>query len=176
MGHVFWFTGLSGAGKSTIANYVINELGLKAQLLDGDISRHFLTKDLGFTVEDRKKNIERNAFVAGLLAKNDIPVLATFITPTDEIRQVAKNIIEDMGNKFHLIYIDTSLAECINRDVKGLYEKAIKGEIPNFTGLTSPFDIPKMKHINVKTNEEIKTTAEKVYFYINSLMEEGGEN
>ncbi|WP_051568318.1 adenylyl-sulfate kinase [Crocinitomix catalasitica] len=141
---VFWFTGLSGAGKTTIAtnigstfkenyNYTFN-------LLDGDILRVGLCGDLGFSVEDRKENIRRVAEVAKLFLNRNISSLCTFISPTNEIRDLAKAIIGEKN--FVEIYINTPLTICENRDTKGLYKKVRAGEIKNFTGIDAVYESP----------------------------------
>ncbi len=165
-GFVLWMTGLSGAGKTTLAVVLEKELkakGLRVERLDGDIVRESLTRDLGFTKEDRDKNIERVTFVAKLLSRNGVAVICSFISPyqatRDMIRQEVTNFVE--------CYIEVPLEEAINRDVKGLYKKALAGEIPNFTGVSDPYEAPVNPEIVVKTHEQ--TEEESLQFILESL-------
>jgi adenylylsulfate kinase len=141
-GEIFWFVGLSAAGKSTIASeiekYLINKRKFVYRL-DGDNIRYRLNKNLGFSNEDRNENIRRIAEVANLFLDANIITLVSFITPTEEARDIIKSIL---GDTFHLIYVKASVETCINRDPKMLYEKAIKNKISNFTGISAPFEIP----------------------------------
>jgi adenylyl-sulfate kinase len=140
-GVVLWLTGLSGAGKTTLANALAFELrapGRKVEILDGDIVRTHLSRGLGFSREDREINIARIAFVAHLLARNGITVLVAVISPFREMRNRARQLIGD----FVEIHMATPLSECINRDVKGLYKKAMAGEIQQFTGISDPYEEP----------------------------------
>ena len=150
-GFVLWMTGLSGAGKTTIAEIVEGELrerGIKIERLDGDIVRQSLTKDLGFTKEDRASNIERVTFVAKLLSRNGVACICSFISPyqsvRDKVRMETTNFLE--------VHIDAELDVLIERDVKGLYKKAIAGEIPNFTGISDPYEAPEDPDIHIKTD------------------------
>ena len=141
-GVVLWFTGLSGSGKSTIANELqqwYHKRGLMAITLDGDNIRNGLCGDLGFSDEDRKENIRRISHVAKLMADRGIIVITAFISPFEEDRQEAKAII---GDRFREVYVATPLEICESRDPKGLYEKARRGEIPQFTGISSPYEVP----------------------------------
>jgi len=136
---VLWMTGLSGAGKSTIAFALESKLqseNILCEVLDGDVLRNGINKGLGFSEADRKENIRRTAEIARLLCSNNFVVICSLITPTEDLREIAKSIL---GDKFKLIHISTSLEICKDRDVKGLYGKALKGEIPNFTGISAPF-------------------------------------
>ena len=138
-----WFTGLSGSGKSTIANLVEKRLtaaGRHAYILDGDNVRHGLNKDLGFTEADRVENIRRVAEVARLLADAGLIVLVSFISPFRNERRLAREIAGDI--RFTEVWVDTPLAVCEARDPKGLYARARRGEIQNFTGISSPFEAP----------------------------------
>ncbi len=151
-GRVLWFTGLSGSGKSTIAEALERDLynsGYLVKVLDGDNIRSGINKNLGFSLNDRKENIRRIAEVARLFLDSGIIVLCSFVSPTIEIRALAKEIIgvED----FNEIFIDTPLEICEARDVKGLYKKARAGEIKGFTGIDSPFEFPVSPRIVLKT-------------------------
>lgn len=154
-GKVLWFTGLSGSGKSTLANLLENELhqkGFKTYVLDGDNLRFGLNGDLMFSDEDRKENLRRISEVAKLFVDAGIVVLAAFITPFEEDRKKIKDKIG--AEDFLHIYVDCPIEECERRDVKGLYAKARAGEIKNFTGISSPFEIPKDNALIVNTAEE----------------------
>ncbi len=153
-GCVLWFTGLSGSGKSTIANeveYSLNKQGYHTYLLDGDNLRHGLNKDLGFSYEDRVENIRRVAEVAKLFVDAGIIVLVAFISPFLKEREKAKEIIGK--ENFIEIFVDTPLEECIKRDPKGLYKKALNGEISEFTGIDSPYEPPENPDVHIKTLE-----------------------
>jgi len=142
-GKVIWFTGLSGSGKSTVANAldeVLNKRGLKTYILDGDNVRMGLNKDLGFSPEDRKENIRRISETAKLFADAGTIVLTAFISPYQEDRQQAREIIGDLD--FSEVFVDTPLEECERRDPKGLYKKARAGEIKGFTGIDAPYEEP----------------------------------
>jgi adenylylsulfate kinase len=168
-GVTVWFTGLSGAGKTTVAREVeriLKERGLYVQRLDGDIVRGSLTKDLGFSKEDRKKNIERNTFVAKLLTKNDIITLCSFISPYCEIRDQARKQIEEVGG-FIEVYVNAPLEICEKRDVKGLYRLAREGKIKNFTGISDPYEEPLNCNLELKTDlETIEESTARVIGYL----------
>jgi adenylylsulfate kinase len=153
-GFTLWFTGLSGAGKTTIAEIVEKELRArhgKIEVLDGDIVRTNLSKGLGFSRDDRDTNILRIGFVADLLTRNGVGVIVSAISPFKEVRdQVRRNIGED----FIEIFVDAPLEVCAERDVKGLYKKAFAGEIPQFTGVSDPYEPPAAPELHIKTNEE----------------------
>lgn len=151
-GFVLWFTGLSGAGKTTIADVVearLRDRGSKIEVLDGDVVRTNLSKGLGFSREDRDTNIARIAFVANLLARNDVPVITAAISPYRETRDAARELIGD--DKFIEIHVATSLEECEARDTKGLYAKARSGEIKEFTGISDPYEEPVNPEITLQT-------------------------
>jgi bifunctional enzyme CysN/CysC len=151
---VLWFTGLSGAGKSTIANLVdkhLNALGHHTILLDGDNIRHGLNRDLGFTDADRVENIRRVAEVAKLMADAGLIVLVSFISPFRAERQLARDLMRD--GEFFEVFVDTPLAEAEKRDVKGLYKKARAGELKNFTGVDSPYERPQNPEIRIDTTK-----------------------
>lgn len=146
-----WFTGLSGSGKTTLANEIekrLHSFGIHTMLLDGDNIRHGLSKDLGFNEEDRVENIRRIAEVSKLMNDAGIVVLTSFISPFERDRQRARDIV---GEDYIEIYVSTSLEECERRDYKGLYEKARRGEIPNFTGIQSPYEVPMKPEIVIDT-------------------------
>ncbi|HEY4555469.1 MAG TPA: adenylyl-sulfate kinase, partial [Lysobacter sp.] len=150
-----WFTGLSGSGKSTIANLVekkLHALGLHTYLLDGDNVRHGLNKDLGFTDEDRVENIRRVAEVARLMTDAGLIVLVSFISPFRAERRMARELFGP--GEFVEVFVDTPLEEAERRDVKGLYAKARAGRIPNFTGIDSPYEIPEAPELHLDTLAE----------------------
>ncbi|MEM1357771.1 MAG: adenylyl-sulfate kinase [Bacteroidota bacterium] len=149
---VFWLTGLSGSGKSTIATAVERQLfkeGNFVVLLDGDNVRTGLCGDLGFSLEDRRENIRRIAEAAKLFAGAGAQVLCSFVSPTRSIRALAKEIIG--AEDFHEIFVNTPLEVCEARDVKGLYAKARAGEIKGFTGIDSPYEAPEAPFLDLKT-------------------------
>jgi adenylylsulfate kinase len=153
-GFTLWFTGLSGAGKTTIAEIVEHELRERfgqVEVLDGDIVRTNLSKGLGFSREDRDTNILRIGFVADLLTRNGVGVIVSAISPFKEARdQVRRSIGED----FIEVFVDAPLEVCAERDVKGLYEKAFAGEISQFTGVSDPYEPPAVPELHIKTDEE----------------------
>jgi len=149
---VVWFTGLSGSGKSTIANILerkLHQLGRHTYLLDGDNVRHGLNKDLGFTDADRVENIRRVAEVAGLMVDAGLIVLVSFISPFKAERRLARDRVE--AHEFLEVYVETPLEVAEQRDVKGLYAKARRGELANFTGIDSPYEAPENPEIRVDT-------------------------
>ena len=150
-GFTLWFTGLSGAGKTTISHIVETELrerGSRVEVLDGDVVRENLSKGLGFSKEDRDTNIRRIAFVADLLSRNGVPVITAAISPYREIRDEAR---ETMGERFIEVFVKASVEVCAERDVKGLYEKAFKGEIKEFTGVSDPYEPPLNPEVTLDT-------------------------
>jgi adenylyl-sulfate kinase len=166
-GYTLWFTGLSGAGKSTIAGIVESELrlqGQKVEVLDGDVVRTNLSKGLGFSKEDRDTNIRRIAFVADLLSRNGVAAITAAISPYRETRDEARAL---HGERFIEIFVNASVEECARRDVKGLYEKAFAGEIKEFTGVSDPYEEPLAAEIVVDTEAETpQESAAKVLAYI----------
>ena len=169
---VLWFTGLSGAGKSTIANLVEKKLyarGLHTYLLDGDNVRHGLNRDLGFTDEDRVENIRRVAEVAKLMVDAGLIVLVSFISPFRSERRTARALVED--GEFIEIFVDAPLAVAEERDPKGLYRKARRGELKNFTGIDSPYETPEHAEMRVDTTA---TTPENAAEQITASLEERG--
>ena len=169
-GFVIWMTGLSGAGKTTIALEMLRQLNgrnLKLERLDGDVVRESLTADLGFSAEDRRQNIERITFVAKLLSRNDVGCVCSFISPYQAVRD---HVRENTTN-FMEVFVDAPLEVVIDRDVKGLYEKALAGEIPNFTGISDPFEAPENPDIHLHTDQE--TVAESARIIIDELERRG---
>ena len=153
-GFVLWFTGLSGAGKSTIANILEKKLfaqGRHTYLLDGDNVRHGLNKDLGFTDADRVENIRRVAEVSRLMVDAGLIVLVSFISPFRSERRLARELLQP--GEFLEVFVDTPLAEAEQRDVKGLYKKARRGELKNFTGIDSPYEPPEHPDLHLQTED-----------------------
>ena len=153
-GVMLWFTGLSGSGKSTVAIALERELhkrGLLCRILDGDNIRMGINANLGFSEEDRRENIRRVAEVAKLFVDTGIITIAAFVSPTEELRQLAENIIGK--DDFKEIFISTPIEECERRDVKGLYVRARRGEVTNFTGISAPFEAPKHPALSIDTSK-----------------------
>ncbi|TFF93229.1 MAG: adenylyl-sulfate kinase [Promethearchaeota archaeon] len=160
-GFTLWFTGLPCSGKTTIADMVAEDLraqNMKVERLDGDIVRKGLTRDLGFTKQDRAMNIERVTFVAKLLTRNGVAVLATFVSPYNEIRHKSRAEIGD----YVLVYVKCSTAVCEERDVKGMYAKARAGEIKDFTGVDDPFEEPDDADIIIETDKQTTEESKKI--------------
>ena len=169
-GCTLWFTGLSGAGKTTISSRVaaiLRERGCKVEVLDGDVVRTNLSKGLGFSKEDRDTNIRRVAFVAHLLSRNGVIAITAAISPYRDIRDEARAMIGD----FVEVYAKCSLDELVRRDVKGLYEKAIRGEIQNFTGVSDPYEEP--LNPEVVFDSEKETVEESVAKVVAALESRG---
>ena len=166
-GFTLWFTGLSGSGKSTITGLIVEELtqrGSKIEVLDGDVVRENLSKGLGFSKEDRDTNIRRIAFVANLLSRNGVPVITAAISPYREIRDEAR---EQMGDRFIEVFVKASVEVCAERDVKGLYEKAFKGEIKELTGVSDPYEPPENPELVLDTEHETpEESARKIIAYL----------
>jgi adenylyl-sulfate kinase len=153
-GFTLWFTGLSGAGKTTISKLVEEELQQRRnrlEILDGDVVRENLSKGLGFSKEDRDTNIRRIAFVADLLSRNGVPVITAAISPYRETRDEAREL---MGDRFIEVFVKASVEACIERDPKGLYKKALAGEIKEFTGVSDPYEEPLNAEIVLDTESE----------------------
>lgn len=165
---VIWFTGLSGSGKSTLANALQEKLfnaGMQTYVLDGDNVRHGLNKDLGFSQKERQENLRRIAEVAKLMTDAGLITIASFISPLRQDRENIKNIVGDLD--FIEIFVNTPLEVCEQRDVKGLYKKARAGEIPNFTGISAPYEAPLSPDIEIKTDElNIETGTNKIYDHL----------
>jgi adenylylsulfate kinase len=154
-GFTLWFTGLSGSGKTTIAHLVGPELDRRGHIveyLDGDTVRTHLSKGLGFSKEDRDAHIERVGWVASRLTRHGATVIAAAISPYEETRQKARRLVEEWG-PFVEVFVKASVDECARRDVKGLYEKAFKGEIKEFTGVSDPYEEPSDPELVVDTEE-----------------------
>ena len=168
-GFTLWFTGLSGAGKTTISKLVEEELTARRnrlEILDGDVIRENLSKGLGFSKEDRDTNIRRIAFVANLLSRNGVPVITAAISPYREIRSEAREL---MGDRFIEVYVKASVEVCAERDVKGLYKKAFAGEIKEFTGVSDPYEAPENPELTVETAG--KTPEESAQQILDYLVE-----
>src|SRR4028119_21765 len=166
-GFTLWFTGLSGAGKTTISKILEGELRARRnrlEILDGDVVRENLSKGLGFSKEDRDTNVRRIAFVADLLSRNGVPVITAAISPYKEIRDEAR---EMMGDRFIEVYIEASVDACAERDVKGLYKKAFAGEIKEFTGVSDPYEAPENPEVVCHTEAESpEESAQKLLTYL----------
>lgn len=167
-GFILWLTGLSGAGKSTLSHAIapmLESRGKKVELLDGDVVRTHLSKGLTFSREDRDVNVRRIGWVADLVARHGGVALVAAISPfrevRDEIKRTYTNVVE--------VYVNASVQECAERDVKGLYAKAMKGEIPNFTGVSDPYEPPLHPEVEVRTaTETVEQSAAKILTYLES--------
>ena len=170
---LIWFTGLSGSGKSTIANLVEKELfknGINTYILDGDNVRNGINKDLTFSPEDRTENIRRIAEVANLFIDSGTVVLAAFVSPYKKDRENIKNIVKDVN--FVEVFVNTSIEECEKRDIKGLYKKARAGEISNMTGISAPYEAPENPDVEIQTEKEsIEDSVQKVLHYITPKLQ-----
>jgi len=165
---ILWFTGLSGSGKSTIANAVetkLYEMGRHTYLLDGDNIRHGLNRDLGFSEEDRIENIRRIGEVAKLFVDSGLIVLTAFISPFQKDRDQVRSLVKK--SEFIEVYVDTPLEVCEQRDPKGLYKKARAGEISDFTGISSPYEPPKNPEIHIENNKiSVEESVDKIIEYL----------
>lgn len=167
---VLWFTGLSGSGKSTVANAVAQKLyesGIRNYCLDGDNIRHGLNKDLGFSDEDRTENIRRIGEVSKLFVDSGQVVLTAFISPFIADRELVRHLLEE--DEFIEVFVNCPLEECEKRDPKGLYDKARKGLIPDFTGIHSPYEEPLQPEIIVNTGEStVEECVEQIIDYLSA--------
>ncbi len=167
-GFTLWFTGLSGAGKTTLATRIyerLKELGARVELLDGDVVRTNLSKGLGFDKQDRDTNIRRIGFVCELLSRNGVIAIAAAISPYREVREELKNRLPN----FVEIFVDCPLDVAVDRDVKGLYRKAIAGEIKNFTGVSDPYEAPVSPDVLIHSEMEAPDESEKhIWEYLRS--------
>ncbi len=169
-GFTLWFTGLSGAGKSTLANLVAGELrrrGHRVEVLDGDEVRTNLSKGLGFSKEDRDTNIRRIGYVCKLLARNGVIAISAAISPYREVRDE----IRRQHERFFEVYVKCPLDTLVERDVKGLYRKALKGEIANFTGVSDPYEEPFSPELVIESNRE--TPQQSLERLLQSLEQAG---
>ena len=174
---LLWFTGLSGSGKSTIANVVEQELykqGIATYTLDGDNIRKGINNDLTFSPNDRTENIRRIAEISNLMIDAGLVVLAAFVSPYKKDRDNIKSIVKDCN--FVEIFINTSVEECERRDVKGLYKKARAGEIKNMTGISAPYEAPEHPDVEIKTeNETVEQAVQRIIEYIKPKLKLNNE-
>jgi adenylylsulfate kinase len=174
---LIWFTGLSGSGKSTLANLVeveLHNLDISTYTLDGDNIRRGINKNLGFTAADRTENIRRIAEISNLFVEAGVVVLGAFVSPYIKDRENIKNTVG--AENFIEIFVNTSLAECERRDVKGLYEKARAGEIQNMTGVTDPYEAPIKADLEIITdNEAIEISLQKIMDFITLKIKRNNE-
>jgi adenylylsulfate kinase len=169
-GAVVWFTGLSGAGKSSVANAVerlLNSKRIRTYLLDGDNIRHGLCKDLGFSLEDRAENIRRVGEVSKLMADSGVVTLAALISPYRSDREAVRRCVQDAGSPFVEVYVQASVETCEGRDPKGLYRMAREGKIKNFTGIDDPYEEPTSPELILDSNAKgIDDLAQEAYDYL----------
>ncbi len=172
-GFVVWITGLPASGKTTVARLLAELLrsrGLKVELLDGDEVRRWLSSDLGFTREDREKHLTRVAHLCRILARNGIAVIASFVSPYRDTRAKVRRIVEEEGIPFIEVYAECSLRECIRRDPKGLYKRALRGEVRNVTGIDDPYEPPDSPDVRVDTESRPPDeAAEEVFRKLTAL-------
>jgi len=172
-GFTLWFTGLSGAGKTTLTNALVPQLrarGVNIEVLDGDEVRTNLSKGLGFSKEDRDANIRRIGYVSRLLARNGVGVIAAAISPYREIRDEVRRLVQADGAAFVEVFVKASLDALVARDVKGLYKKALAGEIKQFTGVSDPYEEPIEPELVVETDREtVEESAEKILARLEEL-------
>ena len=172
-GFTLWFTGLSGAGKTTLTEAILPHLrasGARVEVLDGDEVRTNLSKGLGFSKEDRDTNIRRIGYVGRLLSRNGVGVIAAAISPYREIRDEVRRAVEADGAAFVEVYVKASLEALIARDVKGLYKKAIAGEIKQFTGISDPYEEPLAPEVTIESDREtVEESAAKLIAKLEDL-------
>ncbi|RKH11153.1 adenylyl-sulfate kinase [Corallococcus praedator] len=172
-GFILWFTGMSGAGKSTLSSEVLRHLApvQRVELLDGDEIRTYLSRGLGFTREDREENVRRIGYVARMLAKHEVGVLTAAISPYRSSRDEVRALATRAGIPFLEVYVQASLDALIARDVKGLYKKALAGEIPHFTGVSDPYEPPESPEVVVRSDAE--TVVSGVERILDTLRDRG---
>jgi adenylyl-sulfate kinase len=168
-GFTLWFTGMSGAGKSTLAHHLLDRLrsaGARVELLDGDVVRTYLSKGLGFSKEDRDENIRRIGFVCELLSRNGVITIVAAISPYRAVRDEVRSRIEN----FVEIYMECPVEVLAERDVKGLYKKALAGEIANFTGISDPYEPPESPEVAVNSSQETpEQSVERIWAKLEHL-------
>ena len=172
-GLVVWLTGLPGSGKTTIARLVAERLrgaGYRVELLDGDWARRTISEGAGFTREERRRHLRRIAWVARLLARNGVVVLCSFVSPYRDVRREIREIVEEEGIPFLEVYVKASLETVMKRDPKGLYAKALRGEIKHMTGIDDPYEPPENPDLTLDTEKESpEESAEKLLSTLRSL-------
>ncbi len=173
-GIVVWLTGLPGSGKTTLATRVAEKLrreGYRVEVIDGDWARKTISLGAGYTKEERRIHLHRIAWVARLLARNGVIVLCSFVSPYNDVREMIRNIISEEVS-FKLVYVKCPVEECIRRDPKGLYKKALKGEIKHFTGISDPFEEPENPDLVIDTyRSDIETNTGKLYRFVKEHIE-----
>jgi len=171
-GFTIWFTGMSGAGKSTLTGLLHQEFkarGYKVEVLDGDVVRTNLSHGLSFSKEDRDINIRRIGFVCDLLSRNGVIAMSAAISPYAAVRRECRELVESHGTAFVEVYCKASLDALVERDVKGLYKKALAGEIENFTGVTDPYEAPEYPDVLVQSDSEtVEVSLQKILTYLAS--------
>ncbi|RKH73684.1 adenylyl-sulfate kinase [Corallococcus aberystwythensis] len=172
-GFILWFTGMSGAGKSTLSTAVAQQLSpvQRVELLDGDEVRTYLSRGLGFTRADREENVRRIGYVARVLARHEVGVITAAISPYKSSRDEVRALATQAGIPFLEVYVQASLDALIARDVKGLYKKALAGEIPHFTGVSDPYEPPESPEITVRSDAE--TVAAGLERILDTLRDRG---
>ncbi|HEX8236632.1 MAG TPA: adenylyl-sulfate kinase [Abditibacteriaceae bacterium] len=169
-GFTLWFTGLSGSGKSTLTDLLHEEFqrrGYKVEVLDGDIVRTHLSRGLSFNKEDRDINVRRIGFVCDLLSRNGVIAISAAISPYRSVRAECRELVESHGTAFVEVYTKCSLDELVRRDVKGLYKKALAGEIENFTGVSDPYEEPENPEVVVESEHEpVEASVQKILRFL----------
>jgi adenylylsulfate kinase len=169
-GFTLWFTGLSGSGKSTLTDLLHEEFqrrGYKVEVLDGDIVRTHLSRGLSFSKEDRDINVRRIGFVCDLLSRNGVIAISAAISPYRSVRAECRELVESHGTAFVEVYTKCSLDELVRRDVKGLYKKALSGEIQNFTGVSDPYEEPENPEVVVESEHEpVEESVQKILRFL----------
>jgi adenylylsulfate kinase len=172
-GYIVWFTGLSGAGKSTLSKVLEPVLGAEqpVEVLDGDEVRAYLSKGLGFSKEDRDTNVQRIGYVARVLARNGVAVMAAAISPYAAVRDHVRRLAGRDGVPFVEVYVSATIEKLVERDVKGLYKRALAGEIPHFTGVSDPYQAP--AHPDLVVRSDAETVEESASRILEHLRERG---